>query len=89
MNISKAIELYLKKYPDSNKQEFFQAVDSEAERDAVRTILDETSSLPIEWGQKSLVEIGQEVENILHKRHPELSTGALEKLGNYFTYLNK
>ena len=43
----------------------------------------------IEWGHKSLSEIGDEVVAVMRQRHPELSSAALEKLGNYFTYLVK
>lgn len=89
MNLSEAIILYLKNYPGDNKEEFFSIVDSEIDRDAVRAILDETTAIKIEWGSKSLAEIGEEVESILHERHPELSPDALERLGNYFTYLVK
>lgn len=89
MTISEAVEIYLKNYPGDNKEEFFSIVDAEADRDAVRALLDETTKISIEWGDKSLIEIGQEVENTLHERHPELSPKALERLGNYFTYLIK
>lgn len=89
MTISEAITIYLKHYPASNKTEFDTLVESETDRNAVQTILDETAATPIEWGNKSLVEIGQEAEAIIHQRHPELTPQALKHLVNYFTYLVK
>jgi len=89
MNISEAITIYLKNYPRSNEEEFLSLVESEDIRNAVRAIIDETTAIPVDFGTKSLSEIGQEVENELHERHPELSDEAVTHLKNYFTYLVK
>lgn len=87
LDISEAIVVFLKNYPGKNEEEFETLFGGEAAHAAVRAILDETSRIKIEWGQKSLIEIGEEVERVMHERHPELSAAALEKLSNYFTYL--
>ena len=89
LDISEAIVVFLKNYPGKNEEEFEARFGDGAAREAVRAILDETSRIRIEWGDKSLVEIGDEVENVMRERHPELSAAALEKLSNYFTYLVK
>ena len=87
--LSAAIVLYLKHYPGRNEDEFRATITAEADRDAVRAVLDETLRTRVDWGQKSLGEIGDEVREVVRRRHPELSDAALEKLGNYFTYLVK
>lgn len=89
MDINEAIVLYLKHYPSSNKEEFRSVFKDESHEAAVRAILDETMQTNIEWGHKTLIELGDEVQSIMHERHPELSTEALRRLGNYFTYLVK
>lgn len=89
LDISEAIVVFLKNYPGKNEEEFEARFGDGAAREAVRAILDETSRIRIEWGDKSLVEIGDEVEKVMRERHPELSPAALEKLSNYFTYLVK
>jgi len=81
--------LFLKRYPGSNEEEFSSEVRTVAAREAVRSILDETMRIRIDWGHKSLSDIGHEVAAVMHERHPELSPAALQKLGNYFTYLVK
>lgn len=87
-DISEAIVVFLKRYPGKNDEEFDASFDSDA-REGVRTILNETSSIRIDWAGKSLIEIGREVHEVMHERHPELTDAALEKLTNYFTYLVK
>lgn len=89
VDLSEAIVLRLKRYPSKNEEEYRSRVDSEAMRDAVRSILDETMRIHIDWGDKSLAEIGDEVVSVMRERRPELSDAALHKLGNYFTYLVK
>ena len=86
-DLSAAVVLFLQRYPGSNAEEFTSEVRSGATREAVRSIVDETMRIRIEWGHKSLSEIGDEVVAVMRQRHPELSSAALEKLGNYFTYL--
>ena len=87
VDISEAIVVFLKNYPGKNEEEFDALYGEGGAREQVRAILDETSRIRIEWGTKSLIEIGDEVEGIMHERHPELTPAALEKLSNYFTYL--
>lgn len=89
VDLSQAITLFLKNFPGKNEEEFSAIVDSDEMRAAVQDILQETSKIRIEWGDKTLVDIGREVREVMHERHPELSDAALKKLGNYFTYLVK
>lgn len=89
VDISEAIVLYLKHYPGKNQDEFLSRVDDEPTRVAVRAMLDETIRTRIDWDEKTLIEIGEEVQSVMRERHPELSDAALRKLGNYFTYLVK
>ncbi len=88
-DLSGAIVLWLEHYPGRNDAEFQARVTSPALRDEVRAMLDETMRIRIEWGQKSLAEIGDEVRDVMRRRHPELSVAAVHRLGNYFTYLVK
>jgi hypothetical protein len=60
---------------------------SEAVRDAVQSLLDEAMAMPVEWDDKTLVDLGDEVVVRLRERHPDLSEEALRRLGQYFTYL--
>ncbi|GAA1726247.1 hypothetical protein [Aeromicrobium alkaliterrae] len=89
VDLSEAVVLFLKRYPSSNSAEFEATVSSEATRSEVQSLLDETMAVPIEWDEKSLVEIGDEVVTVMRERHPDLSEAALRKLGSYFTYLVK
>jgi hypothetical protein len=86
-DINDAIVVFLENYPGNNHEEFEARFGTTDARQHVRAILDETSRIRIEWGTKSLIEIGDEVEQLMHERRPELSPAALEKLSNYFTYL--
>ena len=88
-DLSGAIVLWLEHYPGRNDAEFQARVTSEALRDEVRAMLDETIRIRVEWGQKSLAEIGDEVRDVMRERHPGLSDAAIHRLGNYFTYLVK
>lgn len=88
-DLSEAIALFLKHYPGRNDEEFQARVTAQDRRDAVRAVLDETMRVQVEWGRKSLAEIGDEVRDVMRERHPELSDEALHQLGNYFTYLVK
>ncbi|MFT3799072.1 hypothetical protein [Microbacterium sp.] len=86
-DLSDAIVIYLKHYPGSNDEEFTVRYGSTDARQRVRALLTETMKLPIDMSGKTLVEIGADVRFAVQERHPELSDAALEKLGNYFTYL--
>lgn len=88
-DISEAIVVFLKNYPGKNEEEFAERYDSMDARDSVRAILDETMKIQMDWTGKSLNDIGDEVERVMHQRHPELSAAALDSLANYFTYLVK
>lgn len=88
LNVSDAIVVFLKNYPGKNEEEFHATFDDGA-REAVRAILDETGKIRMDWTGKSLNDIGDEVERVMHERHPELSASALDSLANYFTYLVK
>ena len=89
VDISAAITLYLAHYPNSNREEFVATFPHQSVEIAVRAILREAIGLQIEWGDKTLIEIGEEVRHVMRTRHPELTEAALRKLGNYFTYLMK
>lgn len=89
-DISEALALYLKHYPGKNDTEFdaHYGVDvAPAARAAVRQMLDETMSLQPDWSQMSLNDAGDFVETEMHSRHPNLTSKALECIGNYYTYL--
>lgn len=86
-DLSEAIVLFLANFPGSNEAEFESRYPDESVEKMVRAILLETNRVQIEWGDKTLIEIGSEVREIMHSRHPELTDSALRKLGNYFTYL--
>lgn len=89
VSLSDAIVLHLKHFPRKNDEEFLAAVPDETTRDAVRAVLDETRRIHIEWGRKTLTDIGQEVREHLRQQRPELSEAAVHRLGSYFTYLVK
>ena len=86
VDLSDAIVTFLKNYPGSNDVEFRARFGADVQ-DAVHRILEETSRTRVEWGTKTLIEIGDEIGSVMHRKHPELSAAALEELGNYFTYL--
>lgn len=86
-DLGEAIVLFLKHYPGRNDEEFQARVPAQDLRDAVRAVLDETMRIQVDWGRKSLAEIGDEVRELMRERYPELSDAALHQLGNYFTYL--
>lgn len=86
-DLSEAVVLYLQHYPGRNDAEFQARVTSPALREDVRAMLDETIRIQVEWGEKSLGEIGDEVRDVMRQRHPDLSDAALHRVGNYFTYL--
>lgn len=88
-DLSAAITLHLAHYPNSNREEFVATYPHESAEVAVRAILREALGIQIEWGTKSLIEIGDEVQKTMGQRHPELSDAATNALGNYFTYLMK
>ncbi|WP_143755675.1 hypothetical protein [Sanguibacter keddieii] len=87
MNLSDAVVLFLAGFPRHDGEKYLAAVDDETTRAAVQALLDETRQIPVEWGNKTLPEIGQEVRDELRRRHPELSETAVNRLGSYFTYL--
>lgn len=86
-DLSEAVVVYLRNYPGTNDAEFEARFGATGAREAVRAILDDTSSIPIDGPHPSLVALGDEVERVMHERHPALSPAALEKLSNYVTYL--
>lgn len=88
-DLSETIVVFLKNYPGKNEEEFDERYDSTGARDAVGAILDETMKIQMDWTDKSLNDIGDEVERVMHQRHPALSAAALDSLANYFTYLVK
>jgi len=88
-DLSAAITVYLAHYPNSNREEFVATFPHESVEIAVRAILREAIGLQIEWADKTLKVIGDEVQKTMGERHPELSDAATDALGNYFTYLMK
>ncbi|BBX99007.1 hypothetical protein [Mycobacterium lacus] len=90
IDISKAIELYLKHYPGKNDAEFdsfFGPALASIARAKVRTILDRAMKVKVDWTGLSLVEGGEVVKSVMHDEHPELSAKALASIGHYYTYL--
>jgi triphosphoribosyl-dephospho-CoA synthetase len=90
INISEALVLYLRHYPGKNDDEFISHYGPEvaaAAKEAVRALLEEAMKLQPDWNRLSLNEAGDYVESAMRDRHPELSTKALECIGNYYTYL--
>lgn len=88
-DVSEAIVLLLKHYPGSNDSEFDLRYGAEAPsaRASVHSFLQEAMKLDPDWSHLTLNEAGDFVQSVMHDRHPELSTRALESIGNYFTYL--
>lgn len=86
-DLGEAAVLNLQHYLGRNDAEFQARVASPALREDVRAMLDETMRIQVEWGEKSLAEIGGEVRDTMRERHPDLSDAALHRLGNDFTYL--
>lgn len=89
-DLSEAVALFLKRYPGKNDDEFRSRVTDPALQEAVRSILDETMTIQVDWDlNTTLPEIGDEVRDVVRQRHPDLSDAAVDKLANYFTYLVK
>lgn len=88
-DVSEAIVLLLKHYPGKNDSEFDLRYGAEAPsaRASVRSFLQEAMKVHPDWSHLTLNEAGDFVQSVMHDRHPELSSGALESIGNYFTYL--
>ncbi|WP_292991401.1 hypothetical protein [Mycobacterium sp.] len=88
-DLSEAIELYLKRYPGSNQEEFVKYY-GQASSDAlaqVKELLREAMQIEPDWSRLSLNEAGDFVESTLRDRHPALTAKALESVGNYYTFL--
>lgn len=83
-----AVALYLKRYPGSNEDEFnaHYGSASDAVRAAVKLLLREAMQIEPDWNRLSLDGAANYVESVMHVRHPELTTRALDAIGNYFTY---
>ncbi len=88
-NVSEALALYLKRYPGTNEDEFnsFYGPARDQVQAHVRLILNEAMQVEPDWNRLSLNEAGDYVESVMHERHPELTSQALEAIGNYYTYL--
>jgi hypothetical protein len=89
LDVSRAIVLYLKRYPGKNEQEFnsFYGSASEQALQQVHSILKEAMQVEPDWARLSLNEAGDYVESVMHQRYPELTPQALEAIGNYYTFL--
>ncbi|WP_245604791.1 hypothetical protein [Mycobacterium genavense] len=87
--MSDAIVLYLKRYPGKNQEKFDSYYESASGtvRERVRAVLDEAMQIEPDWDRLSLNEVGDYVESVMHDRHPELTSNALEAIGNYYTFL--
>ncbi|WP_435749094.1 hypothetical protein [Microbacterium sp. PMB16] len=88
-DLSAAVVVYLTNFPGRNDAEFEAQFGSPGIREAVRVLLDETIAIQMDWAGRTLNDIGDEVERVMHARHPELTDAALKSLGDYFTYLVK
>lgn len=90
IDVSEALTLYLKHYPGKNDTEFdafYGAETAPTARELVRALLDEAMSLHPDCSHMTLSDAGDFVETQMYTRHSELSTKALECVGNYYTYL--
>ncbi|POX88612.1 hypothetical protein C3477_10255 [Mycobacterium kansasii] len=90
IDISQAIELYLKHYPGKNDEEFdlfFGPTVAPITRSKVREILDEAMKVEVDWTDQTLVEGGELVKSVMRNQHPELSLEAIASIGHYYTYL--
>ncbi|ARG59526.1 hypothetical protein PJK45_03920 [Mycobacterium kansasii] len=90
IDISRAIELYLKHYPGKNDEEFdshFGSAIAPIARAQVRAILDQAMRVEVDWTGRTLVEGGEVVKSVMRDRHPELSPQAIASIGHYYTYL--
>jgi hypothetical protein len=88
-DLGEAIVLLLKNYPSKDASEFDSRYGAEAPavREKVHSILQEAMNVEPDWSRRTLNEAGDFVESVMHDRHPELSSRALESNGNYYTYL--
>lgn len=86
MNMSLALELFLKRYPLQNEAEFKRFFPDDQALAAVKEILDEALRLPPTSAAMSLTEISALVRDGMRARRPELSNAALHKLGSYVSY---
>jgi hypothetical protein len=90
IDISQAINLYLKHYPGKNDEafdSFFGPALAHVARAKVRSILDEAMKVDVDWTGRTLIEGGQFVKSVMADAHPELSQQALASIGHYYTYL--
>lgn len=88
-SLSEAVALYLRRYPGKNEDEFnlrYGAASGHA-LDQVKALLREAMKVEPDWNRLSLNEAGDYVESVMSERHPELSSKALEAIGNYYTFL--
>ena len=87
-NLDDAVVLYLKRFPGSNEHEFnaHYGSASDAVRAEVKLLLREAMQIEPDWNRLSLDGAGDYVESVMHVRYPELTTPALDAIGNYFTY---
>jgi hypothetical protein len=78
----------LKHYPGKNDSEFDlqYGVEASRVRASVHSFLQEAMKVDPDWSHLTLNEAGDFVQAVMHDRHPGLSIGALESIGNYFTY---
>ncbi|REK73931.1 hypothetical protein DX116_00880 [Aeromicrobium endophyticum] len=89
-DLSEAVALFLKRYPGKNDDEFRSRVTDPALQEAVRSLLDETMTIQVDWDVRTtLPDIGDEVRDVVRQRHPDLSDAAVDNLASYFTYLVK
>jgi hypothetical protein len=89
IDVSEAIALYLKKYPGKNHDEFesYYGARVDLAKEYVRRIIDEATRVEPDWKRLDLNGAGDFVTSVMHERHPDLSSGALIAIGNYYTYL--
>jgi hypothetical protein len=88
VDVNRAIVLYLRRYPGTNRIEFESHFGSRATiaMEQVRAILDEAMKVEPDWNRMTLNEAGDYVEAVMHERHPSLTPQALEAIGNYYTF---
>ncbi|GBG36577.1 hypothetical protein NJB14197_11420 [Mycobacterium montefiorense] len=88
-NANDAVVLYLRRYPGKNEEEFNLHYGSAREyaHEQVQLLLKEAMRIEPDWNRLTLNEAGDYIESVMQERHPDLTSEALEAIGNYYTFL--
>jgi hypothetical protein len=88
-DLSKAVVLYLKRYPGKNEDEFYAHYGSTSDtaKSRVKSLLREVMEISPDSARSTLSEAGDYAESVIRARYRGLSAKAVEAIGNYYTYL--